>query len=172
MAGRVPNNGSPGEVPMISGMVTRLWGVGLFMAFQAVRLVSSILKPRIRGTMVAIWCSRRILLVKSSYRSGWTVPGGLVKKGETWAQGAVRETFEEVGLRLNAQDLVFKSEVPGDLGPRDWSYLFETSLDHPVEVTVDGREIIDAEFVTPQTALKRRLHGNVRRYLEALTKSE
>ncbi len=172
MAGHVPNNSNPREVTMISGMVTRLWGVGLFTAFQAVRLISSILKPRIRGTMVAIWYSGRLLLVKSSYRSGWTVPGGLVKKGETWAQGAVRETFEEVGLRLNEQDLVFKSEVPGDLGPRDWSYLFETALDHPVVITIDGREIIDAEFVTPQTALKRRLHGNVRRYIQALAKKQ
>jgi 8-oxo-dGTP diphosphatase len=151
---------------MMSDMVARIWGVGLFMAFQAARMLSKIIKPHIRGTMVAIWCRGRILLVKSSYRSGWSVPGGLVKKGETWAQGAVRETFEEVGLRLKEQDLVFRSEVPGDLGPNDWSYLFETSLDYPVEVTIDGREIIDAKFVAPQTALKRRLHGNVRRYLQ------
>lgn len=117
--------------------------------------------------MVAIWCRGRILLVKSSYRRGWSVPGGLVKKGETWVQGAVRETFEEVGIQLNEADLIFKWEVPGDLGPRDWSYLFETALDHPAEIAVDGREIVDAEFVTARTALKRRLHGNVRSYLQA-----
>jgi 8-oxo-dGTP diphosphatase len=148
-------------------VVNRLWGVCLSLAFQAARVVFSITKKRIRGTMVAIWYRGEILLVKCSYRKGWSIPGGLVKRGETWAQAAVRETFEEVGLRLVEEDLVFKAEVPGDLSPRDWSHLFEIALAHPGEVTVDGREIIHAEFVTPEAALKRRLHENVRRYLQA-----
>jgi ADP-ribose pyrophosphatase YjhB (NUDIX family) len=137
------------------------------MAFQTARIVFTITKARIRGTMVAIWHREKILLVKCSYRKGWSIPGGLVKKGETWAQTAVRETFEEVGLRLIEEDLVFKAEVPGDLSPRDWSHLFEVALAHPGEVTVDGREIIDAQFVTAEAALKRRLNANVRRYLQA-----
>lgn len=151
----------------MKNVVTRLWGVCLYLAFQAARVVFSITKKRIRGTMVAIWYRGEILLVKCSYRKGWSIPGGLVKRGETWAQAAVRETFEEVGLHLVEEDLVFKAEVPGDLSPRDWSHLFEIKLAHTVEVTVDGREIIDAEFVTPEAALKRRLRENVRRYLQA-----
>ncbi len=148
-------------------LITRLWGACLFMAFQAARIVFTITKARIRGTMVAIWHRDKILLVKSSYRKGWSLPGGLVKRGETWTQTAVRETFEEVGIRLVEEDLVFKAEVPGDLSPRDWSHLFEVALAHPGEVSVDGREIIDAQFVTPEAALKRRLNTNVRRYLQA-----
>jgi ADP-ribose pyrophosphatase YjhB (NUDIX family) len=166
MVRRGPNRDGFFKAFTMPDAVARLWGVCLYVAFQAARIVSSIVKPRIRGTMVAIWCRGRILLVKCSYRRGWSIPGGLVKKGETWTQAAVRETFEEVGLRLMEEDLVFKAEVPGDLGPRDLSHLFEIPLDQPGDVTVDGREIIDAEFVTPQAALKRRLHANVRRYLQ------
>lgn len=166
MARRGPDKNGSRKASMMPDAVTRLWGVCLSMAFQAARIVSLIAKPRIRGTMVAIWYRGRILLVKCSYRRGWSIPGGLVKKGETWAQAAVRETFEEVGLHLMEEDLVFKAEVPGDLGPRDLSHLFEIPLDRPGDVTVDGREVIDAEFVTPQAALKRRLHANVRRYLQ------
>lgn len=147
-------------------LVTRLWGVCLFIAFQSARLIFSITKPRIRGTMVAIWHRGRILLVKSSYRKGWSIPGGLAKKGEAWEKAAVRETFEEVGIQLREEDLIFKAEVPGELGPRDLSHLFEVDIDSPVEITADGREIIHAEFATPEEALERTLHGNVRRYLE------
>jgi ADP-ribose pyrophosphatase YjhB (NUDIX family) len=147
--------------------MARLWGACLFMAFQTARIVFTVTKARIRGTMVAVWHREEILLVKCSYRRGWSIPGGLVKRGETWTQAAVRETFEEVGLRLVEKDLVFKAEVPGDLSPRDWSHLFEVALAHPGEVTVDGREIIDAQFVTAEAALKRRLNRNVRRYLQA-----
>ena len=40
------------------------------------------------------------LLVRHSYRKGWGVPGGLLKRGEEASDGAVRETHEEVGLRV------------------------------------------------------------------------
>lgn len=141
--------------------------MGLYVAFHCARLVFSIAKFRINGTMVVIWHQGRVLLVKSSYRKCWSVPGGLVNRGETWLQAAVRETHEEVGIHLNADDLVFKAEVPGDLGPRDISHLFEITVDHLPEVAADGREILHAEFVKPETALQRPLHRNVKTYLLA-----
>jgi len=42
----------------------------------------------------------RILLVRQSYRGEWGIPGGLVKRREDIALAAVREVFEEVGLRI------------------------------------------------------------------------
>jgi 8-oxo-dGTP pyrophosphatase MutT (NUDIX family) len=40
------------------------------------------------------------LFVRHSYRSGWGVPGGLLKRGEEAADAVQRETLEEVGLRV------------------------------------------------------------------------
>jgi 8-oxo-dGTP diphosphatase len=40
------------------------------------------------------------LFVRHSYRNGWGVPGGLLKRGEEPADGARRECMEEVGLAI------------------------------------------------------------------------
>ena len=42
----------------------------------------------------------RILLVKAAYRWSWGMPGGLMDPGESPADAAVRETFEETGLEI------------------------------------------------------------------------
>lgn len=41
-----------------------------------------------------------MLLVRLSYRRGWGVPGGLLKRGELPAEAARREVREEVGLEV------------------------------------------------------------------------
>jgi 8-oxo-dGTP diphosphatase len=41
-----------------------------------------------------------LLLVRHSYKSGWGLPGGLVKSGEHPADAVVREAAEEVGLAI------------------------------------------------------------------------
>lgn len=41
------------------------------------------------------------LLVRQAYRDGWGLPGGLIKRGETTADCARREVYEEVSLRID-----------------------------------------------------------------------
>ena len=45
-----------------------------------------------------------LLLVRQSYRRGWTFPGGLLKRNEAPADAAVRETREEVDLEVEVDD--------------------------------------------------------------------
>lgn len=149
----------------MSKIAMRLWGVFYVILFHCARLTFWIFRPRIRGTMVAIWNGGRILLVQSSYRKGWCLPGGLARKSETLAQAAAREAREEVGIHLKAEDLVQVGKAPGDLGPHDVSNLFEVELEGPVEINVDGREIVHGEFFTPRDALHHTLNANVRNYL-------
>ena len=50
------------------------------------------------GSMCVIERDGQVLLVRNSYRGGWGVPGGLLRRGEEPAVGAAREAEEEVGL--------------------------------------------------------------------------
>ncbi len=53
------------------------------------------------GSMVVVERSDgRILFVRQTYRTKWGVPGGLLKRRESASDAAVREVFEEVGLRV------------------------------------------------------------------------
>jgi len=151
----------------MSKLVTRVWGVLLWVLFLCARIIITIMKIRIRGSLVVVWNREKILLVRKSYRKGWSIPGGLLKKDETWEQAAVRETFEEVGIHVPEEDLVFLKEVPGELGPRDRAHLFEVKMGGPVDLNIDCREIVYADFVAPEEALKRDLYEHVERYLKA-----
>ncbi len=114
-----------------------------------------------------IWYQGKILIIQKSYKKGWSIPGGILKRGETWQQAAVRETFEEVGIHLEEKALVFFKEVPGDLGPRDRARIFAVQLESPPTVKIDAREIVHAEFVTPEEAMQRNLYLHVKSYLQS-----
>lgn len=66
--------------------------------------------PRIAGRVLLLDEHDRVLLVENNVDVGasathWITPGGGIDSGETPAQAAVRETFEELGVRI---------EVPAD----------------------------------------------------------
>lgn len=48
----------------------------------------------------------RLLIVKPNYKTGWTIPGGVVEKNESPRQACVREVREEIGLVLKSMKLV------------------------------------------------------------------
>ncbi|MFT8661370.1 NUDIX hydrolase, partial [Liquorilactobacillus ghanensis] len=49
---------------------------------------------------------------KNVFPSFWDIPGGLVERGETPREAAVRECREEIGLQINIRDIIFEdSEI-------------------------------------------------------------
>jgi 8-oxo-dGTP diphosphatase len=56
------------------------------------------------GVMVLVVSGgRRVLLTQSTYRSGWFLPGGLLKRGEGPVEAAQREGREELGVDLEVR---------------------------------------------------------------------
>lgn len=47
----------------------------------------------------------RLALVEQRHSLGWALPGGLLRRGETPADGLVREVEEELGIRLDKYSL-------------------------------------------------------------------
>lgn len=56
----------------------------------------------------------RVLLVKEGYdRRRWSLPGGAIEPGETPEETAIRETFEETGLRVAIDHLIGTYSLTG-----------------------------------------------------------
>lgn len=56
----------------------------------------------------------RWLMVKPVYRKGWSLPGGIIDRGESPAEAVVREFMEELGLRIQVEEepwVVFDSTM-------------------------------------------------------------
>lgn len=58
--------------------------------------------------------SGRVLLCRRTDGQGWAWPGGGIKEGETAAQAAWREFFEETGFRLGSVGAQLMQRVKDD----------------------------------------------------------
>lgn len=69
------------------------------------------------GADAAVFRDDRILLIQRADNALWAMPGGLVDVGETLAEGAVRELWEEAGVRGSAIRLlgIWDSRIDGSL---------------------------------------------------------
>lgn len=52
------------------------------------------------GSLCLIEHQGRLLMLRQRHRRGWTLPGGLAKRGERVETAAVREVYEETGLEI------------------------------------------------------------------------
>ena len=94
----------------------------------------------------------------------WVFPGGKVdnadytEDGDAYAaalNAAIRETREEAGLQVSADQLVYLSHwtTPEGAKKRFSTWFFLTVLEDGQEVTVDGGEIAHHRWVRPDVAL-------------------
>ena len=62
-----------------------------------------LVRPHTHGALVAIWCEGELLLVETSYRRSWSLPGGGIEQCETARQPLARELPGHVRCYLNQQ---------------------------------------------------------------------
>jgi 8-oxo-dGTP pyrophosphatase MutT (NUDIX family) len=138
------------------------------VAYRLMKVYWKALRPLNHGALVAIWHDGRVLLVKNSYVDYYSLPGGYVKRGEHPSEAAARELREELSLEVDPSQLELEIDVTHDWeGRRDHVVIFDLHLDHAPRVKVDNREVVAAEFLTPEQALTRKLFPPLRRHVEA-----
>jgi 8-oxo-dGTP pyrophosphatase MutT (NUDIX family) len=89
----------------------------------------------------------RILLLRQPPGPGWSLPGGLLDRGEHPAVGAARELAEEAGIRLDATALT--PAVPNAIvhsRRRCVDMVFEVSVPPTVSLSVDPAEVHEAAW--------------------------
>lgn len=109
-----------------------------------------------RGTFILLFnsrgelCVHRRTLSKAVYPGYWDVAaGGMVGEGESYAESAARELFEELGIAeapLREHGRFFFDE-PGN---RLWGAVFSAVSDAPL--ALQPEEVMEARFVTLEQA--------------------
>src|SRR5271165_7117997 len=135
--------------------------------------VSTLGIPRIPASAGALIFDRtgRLLILKPTYKAGWTIPGGQIEEtGESPWQACRRETLEECGLELGRGRLAcvdFLRSRPGR--PGGLRFLFDCGSFHDEQlaaISIDGLEIDEYRLADPADA-KSLLSGPVRRRVQA-----
>ena len=101
----------------------------------------------LRSAAVAVWHDGKLLKVRHSYRRGWSLPGGVVRRGEDPRFAACREVREEVGLNIQPDDLIPITDER--LGSRLY-YLYECRMAERPQIKIDNWEIVEARFLNPR----------------------
>jgi 8-oxo-dGTP pyrophosphatase MutT (NUDIX family) len=96
---------------------------------------------------------------KSSFvPSAWVFPGGAIEADESAEAAAVRETFEECGIVLDPKTLVLTSRwiTPKGIPKRFDTWFFLARVARDAAVRIDGNEIVEAMWIAPAEALRRK----------------
>jgi ADP-ribose pyrophosphatase YjhB (NUDIX family) len=134
----------------------------LRLSYLLYKVYLFIVRPLTLGVRVMMIKDGSVLLVRQTYMEGWFMPGGGMRRGETFEQGARREAREEVGAELKSLAC---------LGA--YSNFREWKSDHNIlflsdDFTLSGghdREIAEVRFF-PLDSLPSRLWPGHRRRLE------
>lgn len=78
----------------------------LRLAYSFYRIYIFLFRPVTYGVRVLLAKDRRVLLIRHTYRSGWHLPGGGIKRRETVETAARREVREETGAEMGEVRLV------------------------------------------------------------------
>lgn len=116
------------------------------------RLTVQAISPHyVLGAVCVLRHGDEVLFLRSRHaRNGWTLPGGLMARGERPREALARELCEELGLELDLADHPTLTLVePGD---RRVDLIFEVTVASRPTVRVDGTEILEARWVAPVAA--------------------
>lgn len=101
----------------------------------------------------------RLLVVKEHGKSSiWKMPGGYSNLGEDWGDAAVRETWEETGVRTTFASVLALRHQHGVAWGRSDLYVMCRLRPLSELITIDPREIKEATWVDARTYIAETSH--------------
>jgi 8-oxo-dGTP diphosphatase len=145
-------------------LLDRAYQAAFRAAFPLARTWWRLTRSSHEGALVAIYVGPLLLVVRSSYRVAWNLPGGGLRRDETPEAAARRELAEEIGIEAPALE---PAGIVCGLwdGRRDRVHFFELRLTHLPELRLDNREIIASRLASPDELRTMALTGPVAAYL-------
>ena len=89
----------------------------------------------------------RILLLRQPPGDGWSLPGGLLDRGERPAECAARELEEEAGIHVEPSEM--RAANPNAVVHLNGNWVdmvFETDVPASRELRIDGAEVLEAAW--------------------------
>lgn len=116
-------------------------------------------KKTISAKVVIIDSAGQVLALKSSYKDRWDFPGGVVDANESPLHAAVRETHEEIGIKLEPTRLACIGVRYGYSKSKSMDYLhllFKVVLDDKEvhAIKLDNHEVTDSKWIQPDDITK------------------
>lgn len=156
-------------IPVRPTVALRLARAGYRCAYAAARAWWWVWRPRTTGALVALRVDDDILLLRTSYRSAGSLPGGFVGRTETARAAAVRELAEELSLAVDPDRLVQAWHGTQTFESRaDTVTVFELRLTTRPALRIDGAEVVWAGWMPMHEARRQPLLPSVRAYLESV----
>jgi 8-oxo-dGTP pyrophosphatase MutT (NUDIX family) len=130
----------------------------MFASQRRKKWVKTLPKRFSSAVMVLETADGEILTVKSNYKPYWTLPGGIVDPGETPRECALRETLEEVGIKVDPTEVEFVAVVDRKSAvAQTYQFIFKTHLDNADKkaIHIQASEIAEYAFLTKNQILQR-----------------
>ncbi len=154
--------------------IDAIWRTIFSIGYRLMPLWWFLRRPAVEGAYVIVRRPRAdarwdVLVVRNSYKPGFSPPCGGLARDERPIDAALRELHEEVGLSLETRRLRPTGVVVLDLAYRhDRAHFFEVVLatDARPVLSVDRREVVWADFVSDEDLQTMQLAPHFRVWLD------
>ena len=131
------------------------------LAYKILRVYWQIFKPVTLGARaIVVGSDEKILLVKHTYQDHWFIPGGGVKKSETFGQAIRRELIEEAGYEASRIELfgIYQSTLEGKRDNiavfvcRDGNFIESSRLSSPDSFEIETHKFFGIDSLPENTS--------------------
>jgi 8-oxo-dGTP pyrophosphatase MutT (NUDIX family) len=151
----------------------RLWQIlGILTYWVTLPGIWLVLR-KTRRTRLLMSSGNKVVVVKPWLGNGkWCLPGGGLHKGEPAIKGAVRETYEEVGITVTAKDCIdYGQQLYEQNGLRFSYHLFGVLLKEQDQIKKQPIEIFEADWVLRSSLSVSNANQDVLVALKEMTKT-